>query len=188
MAGCLPVLTSKFVIPSRVPLSLTPVRTLPLGGPRTAALADPASPKQASRRAMQAVLRIERAGIRMTIGTGPGADGSSPAGFVRKTFRIAGGLVTRTFFAATRAPDGREVWRLSAGVPTLERDVVPGPASSDPRSFTVMNTLQIGFLGLTPRRWPDPRRPGGLGLPRARGGGRGGRGCVGLGAGQGLLA
>ncbi|MBK6434542.1 MAG: hypothetical protein IPF83_00830 [Rhodanobacteraceae bacterium] len=80
----------------------------------------------------------------------PGADGSSPAGFVRKTFRIAGGLVTRTFFAATRATDGREVWRLSAGVPTLERDVVPGPASSDPRSFTVMNTLQIGFLGLTP--------------------------------------
>ncbi|MBK8286130.1 MAG: hypothetical protein IPK97_15345 [Ahniella sp.] len=80
----------------------------------------------------------------------PGADGSSPASFVRRSFSIGGGSVTRTFFAATRASEGREVWRLSANVPTLERDVAPGTASSDPRSFVLMATLQIGFTAVTP--------------------------------------
>jgi ELWxxDGT repeat protein len=82
----------------------------------------------------------------------PGPSSSLPARFERISFRANGTLVTRTFFAATRAGEGRELWRLNAGTtPTvaLERDIVPGPSSSEPRGMEVLNTLQVGLTVAT---------------------------------------
>ncbi len=82
----------------------------------------------------------------------PGQPGSTPARFERIGFRINGTTVTRTFFSATRAAEGRELWRLNAGTsPTvaLERDILPGPTSSDPRGMEILNTLQVGLTATT---------------------------------------
>ncbi len=82
----------------------------------------------------------------------PGSAGSLPARFERIQFRINATTITRTFFSATRAAEGRELWRLNAGTsPTvaLERDILPGPDSSEPRGFEIMNTLQVGLTAQT---------------------------------------
>jgi len=79
----------------------------------------------------------------------PGAPSSTPASFTRLSFRINASTVTRTFFVARTGEHGREIWRLNAGAsPTvaLERDVNPGPGSSEPTSFALLNTLDIAVI------------------------------------------
>jgi len=80
----------------------------------------------------------------------PGADGSSPADFLRRQYRINDSLVTRTLFVATRRAEGRELWRLSGLTPTLERDIVPGPTSSDPRTPLILGNGGPGVTAVTP--------------------------------------
>ncbi len=82
----------------------------------------------------------------------PGPASSVPARFERITFRINTTVVSRTFFSATRAAEGRELWRLTVGTaPTvaLERDILPGPQSSEPLGFAILNTLQTGLTART---------------------------------------
>lgn len=80
----------------------------------------------------------------------PGLDGSDPGEFIRRAFLIGGSSVTRTYFAATRRAEGRELWRLSANVPTLERDIAPGAVSSDPRTITILANGAVGVTAQTP--------------------------------------
>lgn len=80
----------------------------------------------------------------------PGTEGSNPAEFVRRQFIIGGGVVTRSFFVATRRAEGRELWRLSATTPTLERDIAPGAASSDPRTLVLLANGSLAITAQTP--------------------------------------
>ena len=82
----------------------------------------------------------------------PGAEGSDPALFERLKFSAAATTIFRTFFTATRAEVGRELWRLTAATNTvsLELNIAPGPASSDPAGFTVFDANQIGLTARTP--------------------------------------
>ncbi len=82
----------------------------------------------------------------------PGAEGSDPKLFKRINFRITTTPQARTFFTATRASEGRELWRLNAASNTvsLELDLAPGPTSSNPAGFTTFNTLDVGLTAVTP--------------------------------------
>jgi ELWxxDGT repeat protein len=79
----------------------------------------------------------------------PGAGSSSPAGFQRVQLRANATTVTRTFFVATRASEGRELWRLNAGAsPTvaLEFDFTPGPVSSQINTgFATLATFDMAL-------------------------------------------
>ena len=84
----------------------------------------------------------------------PGAKGSSPAEFKRISFRVGTTVVSRTFFAASRDQEGRELWRLSNGGATspsvsLELDIAAGTAGSAPFDVTILNTLQVGVIART---------------------------------------
>ena len=87
----------------------------------------------------------------------PGAKGSNPAEFKRINFRVGAIVISRTFFAATRDQDGRELWRLINGGATnpgpsaaLELDIANGAASSSPIDVNILNTAQVGVIARTP--------------------------------------
>ncbi len=79
----------------------------------------------------------------------PGAESSSPEGFKRTNLSINSSVVTRTFFAATRADIGSELWRLNNSTTptaTLELDVLPGAASASPADIQLCSTSQVCFI------------------------------------------
>ena len=85
----------------------------------------------------------------------PGVNGSSPGQFVRANFIINGSVINRTFFNAFRDDIGDELWRLNAGASpsaTLELDVRPGVASSQPRRIQNCANSQICFIAQTDGR------------------------------------
>ena len=84
----------------------------------------------------------------------PGAKGSSPTEFKRINFRVGTTVVSRTFFAATREQEGRELWRLSNGGAaspsvSLELDIAAGKVSSTPIDVSILNTLQVAVVART---------------------------------------
>ena len=76
----------------------------------------------------------------------PGADSSTPAGFARVALRIGNTIFFRTYFVARTPATGRELYRLSTlGPPTLELDIEPGPASSEPFGLSAANGALVAF-------------------------------------------
>ncbi|ODU42523.1 hypothetical protein [uncultured Aquimonas sp.] len=80
----------------------------------------------------------------------PGAGSSRPEAFRRVSFSAGGSAVARTFFSATRADVGRELWRLNGGIVQLEADLVPGPSSSSPGQVQLCSTSQVCLLAVGP--------------------------------------
>lgn len=80
----------------------------------------------------------------------PGAGSSRPEAFRRVSFSAGGTAVARTFFTATRADVGRELWRLNGSSVQLEADLVPGPSPSNPGQVQLCSTSQVCLLAVGP--------------------------------------
>jgi ELWxxDGT repeat protein len=85
---------------------------------------------------------------------------SIPSGFVR--------LGTLTYFAATTAEHGTELWitdGTEAGTRVL--DILPGPLGSNPRQLTAVGSRVFFFAMGSPELWVSNGTPGGTRLVRS---------------------
>jgi ELWxxDGT repeat protein len=99
----------------------------------------------------------------------PGADDSSPGAVSLVALTVSGAPLLRLYVAASRPDVGRELWRIEGNTLSLERDILPGPGSSNPEGMTGLGERRL-FLTLLPdgaTNNSSQRFPAVLGYPNA---------------------